>query len=339
MSTKRYDHILATVTSRPWAVLPEVLETVRTIVAMRIAGDEFTPEEIQERVMAARRDAGDRKGRQSAGDVAVIPLYGMITPKADLMSEMSGATSMEAFSRALRTAMADEDVATIVLDVDSPGGLTDMVPETARLIRDARAQKPIVAVSNTLMASAAYYLSSQATEVVASPSASVGSIGVLGMHQDLSGMYEQKGVKTTLIRAGRFKAEANQFEPLSDEALAYRQGEIDELYDMFISDVAKGRGVKASDVRNGFGEGRTLLAKPALAAGLIDRIETLDQTIDRVLRKPPQPRAGAKAGIVIDPPGILALEDEPTLEEVEAGGPDSAFDFEMELLKRRAVQP
>lgn len=324
MNAKRYDHVMALVTGRPWAVLPEVLETVRAIMASRLAGESLTAEDVRERIEAARRDGGDRRGQRADGGVGILPLYGLLTPRADMMSELSGATSMESFRRDLRAMLADPDIASIVMDVDSPGGFVEGIPETAAELRRARDQKPIVAVANTYMASAAYYLASQASEVVASPSSYVGSIGVLALHQDLSAMYEKAGVKTTVIRAGKYKAEGNEYEPLSEDALAYRQQMIDEHYDMFVTDVAKGRGVRKSAVASGYGEGRVLLAGPALAAGMVDRIATLDETVARVLRTPPSA-------------GRAVAEDssEPAVMEAIAG---PSFEFERELYERRAVR-
>jgi signal peptide peptidase SppA len=342
--SKRYDHILDYVNSQPWMIDPThgSVAAVKAILAARMAGEVWTEEEIRERVTMAQRDQGERRGRRNQGGVAVIPIYGLLTPRADLMSEMSGATSMEAIRRDVRTALADEEVATILLDVDSPGGLAEGVPETAAELRRARDQKPVVAVANTYMASAAYYLASQASEVVASPSAYVGSVGVLSYHQDYSAAYEQKGIKTTIIRAGKYKAEANEFEPLSDEALTHSQEIIDGLYEMFFSDVAKGRGVRkpASD-GSAFGGGRVFLPGPAMEAGLVDRIATLDETIARVLKSPPATgRAKALAfDTNIEAPGDLAAE---AREAIIAGiralddAPEPAFEFERELYTRRA---
>jgi hypothetical protein len=93
------------------------------------------------------------------------------------------------------------------------------------------------------------------------PSADVGSIGVYAAHVDASAAARRRGLKYTLISAGKFKVEGNPFEPLSDEARAAMQASVDEFYAMFTSDVAKNRDVSVKDVRNGYGEGRVLTAK------------------------------------------------------------------------------
>jgi len=289
-----YPQIQKLVMEKPWAVLPGTLEAIRELVLLRASGERFSDEEIIERIGAG---PSQRKPVQ-AGAVAVIPIYGTIVPKADLMSKISGGTSAADIKLAVSDAMQDPDVGSIVFDVDSPGGLTDLVPETAAYIRANRGRKPMLAVANTMMASAAYWLGAQADEVAVSPSSLTGSIGVFAAHDDLSAAQERLGVKTTLISAGKYKTEANRNAPLSDEARAHIQSLVDSAYAMFTNDVAAGRGVKAKDVRGGFGEGRILPAQAAVAEGLADRVATLEQTIMRA------------AGLAALPSGTQALKSE-----------------------------
>jgi capsid assembly protease len=152
------------------------------------------------------------------------------------------------------------------------------------------------------MASAAYWLAASASEIVALPSAQVGSIGVFSMHEDVSKALDEKGVKVTLISAGKFKTEGNPFEPLSDDAKAAVQGTVDFYYGQFTSDVANGRGVAVDSVRAGFGEGRVVTAKDALKLGMIDRVGTLDDVVGDLLRgKAPQ---GQRASVLADAQAI-----------------------------------
>ena len=172
----------------------------------------------------------------------------------------------------------------MVLDVDSPGGLVDMVPETAAAMREIRdaSDKPMVAVANPLAASAAYWLASQAHEVVVTPSGEAGSIGVYQIHREGSKMFDRVGIKHTLVSAGKYKGEGNPYEALGDEGLASIQQGVNDFYSMFTADVAKGRGVSQQEVTDGMGEGRTLTAKRAKGAGLVDRVATLNETISRL---------------------------------------------------------
>src|SRR5207237_10294998 len=114
-------------------------------------------------------------------------------------------------------------------------------PDPAPEPRAARGAKPITAAVNTMAASAAYWLASQADEVVITPSGLAGSIGVYLVHEDWSAANAQMGIDVTYISAGRFKTEANPDEPLSEDAKAALQAEVDDLYSLFVTDVATGR--------------------------------------------------------------------------------------------------
>lgn len=279
MSGSRLPNVVRFVRETPWAILPSALEPILELVEVKAAGGDFTPEEIEARI-GGRRPTGPR----AVGSIAMIPIQGAIVPRANLMQEISGGTSLEVFTGSLMEAVADPAVSAIVLDVNSPGGSVAMVTETAARIRAARASKPIVAVANTMAASAAYHLIAQADEVVVTPSGMVGSIGVFIAHQEISGLEEKAGVKTTLISAGKHKVAGNEFEPLSEEGRADLQAIVDELYAMFVSDVARGRGVPVAQVREGYGEGRIVTAREALALGMVDAVETIDDAVARVAR-------------------------------------------------------
>lgn len=290
MESRSYRHVLEAILAHPWAVRPELLPVIAEIVAMRLSGGRFSEQELAERTGGA---AAARPTR-TVGAIAVLPLYGVIFPKASMLGEMSGGTSLARFRSSFREAMATPAISAIVLDVDSPGGIVDQVPETAAEIRAARGSKPIIAVANTEAASAAYWLASQADELVVTPSGAVGSIGVWTEHDDFSRALEMAGIKPTLISAGTFKVEANPYEPLGEEARAAIQTEIDEYYRMFTADVAKGRKVGIDVVRSGYGQGRMLTAQRALGEGMVDGVETLES----VLRRLGARAAGTRAEVV-----------------------------------------
>lgn len=292
----KYTRIIEAVMSYPWAILPAKLAIIQDLIAFRAAGGTLTADEIRERV-GAYEAANGRSTYNSAGGVAVLPLLGTIMPRASIMSEYSGGTSVQGFTQKFRAALADPDVGSIVIDMDSPGGQVSGVPELASEILAARGQKRVVAVANTLAASAAYWIAASADEIVVSPSAEVGSIGVLAMHEDVSAWLEREGVKVNFIHAGKYKVEGNPYEPLTDEARGAIQARVDDYYGMFVDAVAKGRGVSRSDVRGGFGEGRVVGAKEAVKLGMADRVATLDETIARLQNGR---RRGSKTGASLD---------------------------------------
>jgi signal peptide peptidase SppA len=337
MSKDRYRHVAKFATETPWAIMPETLRVIQDVLAARLAGDHWSDEEIEARIDAAGGRRPARQQRQAPGAVAVIPLSGVIAPRANLMTQMSGGTSVEEFQQAFLAAMTDPDVGAVVLDVDSPGGSTDLLTEAAGRMRAVRGQKPVLAVADTLMASAAYWLGSQADEVAVTPSGLAGSIGVYATHMDVSGANEKLGVKPTLISAGRFKTEGNPHEPLTSEAAAHIQEIVDAAYDTFTLDVSKGRRVAVSDVRDGFGEGRVLTAKQAVKQGLADRVATLEETISRAAQLAQDGVAGGQVASVafmaeLDEHDDQAPEEAPTENEPEAGGraADASFADDVE---------
>lgn len=287
----KYPHIVAEVFRKPWAILPEKLQVIAELVALNAAGGKLTGEEVRERIGAGPRPSSPR----APGSVALIPVYGVISHRMNLLSDFSGGTSVEKLTAQFRQAIADPNVKAIVMDIDSPGGAVDGVPELAEEILNARSQKKIVAVSNTMAASAAYWLACCASELVCTPSGSVGSIGVFAAHEDVSKAMEIEGVKVSLVSAGKYKTEGNPWEPLSDEGRAQLQSQVDAFYTMFVKAVAKGRKVSADDVRGGFGEGRMVMAAQAVKQGMADRVETLDDTLARFGVSSPAPASGARS--------------------------------------------
>jgi signal peptide peptidase SppA len=280
-ATARYQHVVKAVREHPWAILPETLATIVEVVRLRASGGRLTDEEIRLRLAGATAAPAAR----AAGRVQIIPIFGILSHRMNLMSQVSGGTSTEQLGAQLRQALNDPGVGAIVFDVDSPGGSVQGMEELAGAIFAAReGGKPIVAVANATCASAAYWLASQATEVVVTPSGQVGSIGVLAIHEDLSKQAEMLGVKVTYVGSAPFKAEGQPFTPLTDEARADLQRKVDQYHAAFRDAVARGRSVSPTDVDKGFGKGRMVSAGDAKRAGMVDRISTLEATVDRLNR-------------------------------------------------------
>lgn len=282
---KSYPHIRRALAGRLWYVHEQKMQEMLAFFELKLAGGTSSAD-----TLAAIRAANEVRAARAqnvatakSGAVAVLPIYGLIMHRGGMMSDISGpqATSTENLSQQLRAAIGDPNVSAIVLDVDSPGGDVDGVDELASQIYDARKKKKITAISNCLCASAAYYLASQASEVVASPSSLTGSIGVYTMHEDDSRALDDMGIKLTLIKYGENKAEGNSVEPLSDAARAHLQEMVDTFGLSFEKAVARGRGVKLDDVQKKFGQGRVFDAKKAVQLGLADRVGTLDDVLEK----------------------------------------------------------
>jgi signal peptide peptidase SppA len=317
----RYPHIIRAILGRPWAIDPESLAwaAICDVLALRAAGEVLSEEEIQARIQAAA--TGPRRGRSQAGQVAILPLYGPIFPRANLLGSISGGTSAEQLRADVQAVMADPDIAGVLFDVDSPGGDIQGITELAATIREARGTKPMVAIANHDMASAAYWAMSGVDEIVATPSSRTGAIGVITAHDDLTGALAQEGIVRTVISAGRFKAEGMFGQSLSDEAKAAIQATVDTIYGVEAADVAAGRGVTSADIRSGFGQGRVVLAKAAKAAGLVDRIDTFDNTVARLVAGNVPMRSVTAAA---DPRLITAAAPDTSSELEETTEPDEA---------------
>jgi len=269
-----YKYIVKAI-SDVWAIMPEKLEAILGFLALRIENGALSKEEIEARIGAKRAT----KFKNIKGNIAVLPLYGTIAQKMNLMSDYSGGTSTELFGKWLDEAVGDKSIGAIVIDVDSPGGSVYGVQELSDKIYSARGTKPVIAMVNSLSASAAYWISSAADEIVVTPGGEVGSIGVVAVHTDYSAYEEKQGLKTTLIHAGKYKVEGNPYESLDDEARTEIQKRVDEYYSEFVSSVARNRGVTSTVVNKDFGQGRVFGAKESIKGGLADRIGTLEEVI------------------------------------------------------------
>lgn len=315
MSTP-YAHVFQAVLERPWAIQPHYLRAIVEVLERRIAGERLSDEEILERIGSPQPPAeraymvdpvtfaAVAEGSEQPGALQILPLVGVLSQRAGMIGMSSSpGTSVDQFGRRFQAAVDDPRIGAIVIDVDSPGGEVYGTPELGERIRAARGKKPIVAVANSLSASAAYWLAAQADELVVTPGGEVGSIGVWAAHTEFSEMDAAAGVKTTIVRAGEFKYELNEYEPLSDEAKAHLQERIDDYYAMFLTAVAKGRGVPVSKVRGEYGKGRVLGAHEAVRLGMADRVDTLDNTLRRVAA-----RTRAPAGATVSDDGVTKLE-------------------------------
>ncbi len=273
----KYAGVLHAFRKHPWAITPEKFAEIEGFLQGKVAA----PRKLVVRGQKAPEARGGG-GVQMAGRIALLPLFGVISQRANLMSEISGGTSAEMYGRQLEALVADRQVKAIVMVIDSPGGSVLGVPELAAKINALKADKKIVAIADAIAASAAYWLGCQASELNVTPSGQVGSIGVIAQHVDESAANEKAGIKTTLVTAGRYKGEGDPSQPLGDEALAQMQKMVDDYYGMFVRDVARGRGKTENRVKSDFGQGRVVLAEEAVSRGMADRVATLDQVLSRL---------------------------------------------------------
>ena len=278
--------LVAEFLATPWALMPERLSALATVISRWSQGAPASDAAMfQVQTDRVLRDTRRQTSAAiSGGGIAVIPIYGVITQRGNMVDDVSGPgmVSTQIITQMLRQAVADDAVSQILLDIDSPGGSVYGVSELGDVILSARAQKPVVAIANSLAASAAYWVGSQASEFYVTAGGEVGSIGVWQAHQDYSKAMDVAGVKTTLISAGKFKVEGNPYAPLDEDAQGFMQSRVDDYYASFTKAVAKGRGVPITQVRDGMGQGRVLGADAALAQNMVDGIASFDQVLSKM---------------------------------------------------------
>lgn len=254
----------------------------------RLAGNWPTPVQLQE----AKELAG-KQLRKVAGKIGILSLSGVVEYRMSAMGYFFGGISLEEAGYVLQHFAGDKSIGAIVLQIDSPGGGGYGLPEFASQVMKTRDVKPVYAIADAMMCSAAYWIGSAASKLYAVPSGDVGNIGVYQIHLDVSQALEQEGLKVTVKRAGKYKSEWAPYHPLTPEAGEFMQEGVDELYTEFLQAVAKYRGVSVTEVRNKYGQGRSLSAKKALEAGMVDGIMTMNELLERLTGGQAMPSARA----------------------------------------------
>jgi signal peptide peptidase SppA len=197
--------------------------------------------------------------------VGVIPIAGVIGKGLSPLENMMGAVDVNDLSATVDAMAADPAVEKIAFNISSPGGTVTGVEELANKIRDLG--KPTMAYTDSEMASAAYWIGSQADRVVASPSATVGSVGVYMAIPDMSKLYESQGVRMVVIKStgSPLKGAGIEGTSLSDEQLADLQASVDSIHEDFKASIrAKRKMVADSALR-----GQVFSGKQAATQGLV----------------------------------------------------------------------
>ncbi len=292
----KYRRVIQAFQSTTWAILPAKFQEIFAFLELKSAGGSADGN-VSEPEVRAFFDDDEREREPSTPppqSIAVIPIHGVLARRMNMMTRASGGTSLASVSKALRESVASSSVKAIILDIDSPGGEVMGITELHAEILKARRTKPVTAHVSGMAASAAFPLASAAQEITATPSAMLGSVGVIGVHIDESQAMKDAGLGVTLKTAGKFKADASGLVPLSEEGEAELQRCVDAAMSNMIRDIAKGRGMSASAVRKSFGDARVVEAKLALEFGMIDKVETFDSALARAGSGKPANADGAR---------------------------------------------
>lgn len=209
-------------------------------------------------------------------NVAVVPVCGGIYHGADPLEEWYfGIVNPSRIDRGIRDAAADPEVGAIILDIDSPGGTTMGTSEICETLREVRQSKPVIAVSEGLMCSAAYEIACGADEIYASSGAYVGCVGVYMAWMDETGFWENMGFGFEVFKGGEHKGIGVPGRALTESDRAMLQAQIDAEYSEFKSAVRAARGEVPEDAV----QGQDFKAAAALKQNLIDGVAKFDQVI------------------------------------------------------------
>lgn len=292
--------LISAIRAQPWAIVPEYLEAIEAIAVRAMDADvlQLLARDGHADSMDASRMAvaalGTRldgsRGSTIRNGNAVVPMIGTIFPRASMIGASTGGTSLDALSHDLRVAEASADVERIVLLIDSPGGVVSHVGEAADMLRAST--KPVTAFVTGMGASLAYWLGSQAREIVLDRAASVGSIGVVATTSRQEGPDASGRRAYEIVSSG---APLKRPDVTTEEGRAAVQADVDAIEAVFIADVAAGRRVSVEQVREKFGRGAMVPAARAVEVGMADRIGTLESVLQQGSGRTPEKRGRSRA--------------------------------------------
>lgn len=219
---------------------------------------------------------------QISGSIGILNVRGALSNTDDPWARYFGMTQYVDLRASMVWMLGRQGIEAILLDIDSGGGAVSGVADTANFITKVDKVKPVFSFTGGDMGSAAYWLGSSARKVYNSPTAAVGSVGVIATHKEFSKALEKEGVTVTQVRSGKFKALASPYEPLSDAARQQIQDRVDATSRVFIEHVAKRRGmtVEAADKR--IGQGREFVGQQAVDSGASDGVFDFEKVVSIV---------------------------------------------------------
>jgi len=268
----RFAHLLSRLTGTLWLITEDSLANITSLVEARINGT------LPAGTLPAGTVAVDTAPApvSAPAGVAVIPVFGVIGKRLSAMEMACGGCDIDSLATAFDAANADANISAIVLHIDSPGGTVQGVPELAQHIATTKA-KPVRAVSDTMIGSAAYYIAAAADEIVTTPTAQVGSIGTALAVKEATGNAEPNSpTRLRVFRSGEHKLMGAD-KPLTEAQAAAMQARVDLLGDQFRAFVSaqRGRRVEAETM-----QGLSYFGDEAVARGLSDRVvQSLAQAI------------------------------------------------------------
>jgi signal peptide peptidase SppA len=278
----------------PWAILPDRLDEIQAVYGAHFRGEKVDLAAVEAR-LGKKLVNEPPQYEVRRGGVGVLTIEGVIAPKANLFTQISGGATAQQLVQQIEAMQEDAAIRGVVIAWDSPGGSVHGIPTLERAIRALSEAKPTASVSDGVMASAAYWAGAAANTVFMSGETdTIGSIGVVATHT-----YDPRSStrQVTEIVAGRYKRMATDSKPLSAEGEAYLQAQVDEIYAVFLEAVARNRGVSLENVLAHMADGRVFIGRQAQAAGLVDGIATVEEAVGLMAMDPNQFATRRRAAI------------------------------------------
>jgi ClpP class serine protease len=298
---------VSAIVSSHWAILPEALQGIialaerrqddPALVAMRekaIEEGRWPPRPDALLVTGAVPLEGAPRRVYRREGVAIIPVIGAIIPHASIFAEVSGAVSVDFLTAAVRAAAANDEIKTIAMIFDSPGGAVPGIQELAGRIVSTGAQKRVESYAYGNTASAAYWLASAAARLTVAPTAVLGSIGIVAAIPVQEGT-DAMGMRRIEIVSSN--APRKRPDPRSDDGAADIRVTLDSLETVFVDAVAAQRHVTREKVMSDFGKGGVMVGAEAVKAGMADAVLPFDAWLDRLVGEatPPRRRMAAES--------------------------------------------
>lgn len=228
--------------------------------------------------------------------IGLIDLSGMMMKGASKFGNVDSV----AVRQQVRTMADAPEVRGIVMRIDSPGGTFAGTDDLAVEVARAAKIKPVYAQVEDLAASAAYYVASQATAIYSHAPGQIGSIGTLLVVEDTSKAAEAAGITVHVIATGEYKGAVVDGAPVQDATLEYLGERIQQVNAFFQAAVKKGRGLTDKKME-AISDGRVWFAAEAQSLGMIDGVQSMDDTVgslrDDIKQRDRAAKAKAKMGM------------------------------------------
>ena len=210
------------------------------------------------------------------GSTAVVPVYGKMFPRSNMMTQLSGGVSTRKLSKTFDEIEDREDLNRMLMVFDSPGGSVQGLTNAARKVRQMDTET--VTFAEGLMASAAYFVGSAADQVIASPDSMVGAIGSVATIVSYADKYEEEGIQVEVVRSAEKKAKPNPSEPIDEDSVKEVQRLVNSAHNQFVSQVAINRNLSEETV-NTMADGSVISGSEAEDTEFVDNVETIGEVM------------------------------------------------------------